>query len=248
MQTLAINYFSKLLNLSLDKNTLITLSSGQSARAHAWLMANHFDISKVDLRGGFTISSFSEEEEGKGEQTQPTKNIPPVNANELSTSVSNSIGIDIQSISELFPQGLSNDPKSESELLAIYTLNELSYAQSKPDPLQTLTGIFAAKEAILKCSQKTMSLNDLEVLPDVLGKPSTAGFSLSISHSLDYAIAIAICNLKDTEQEKININSTALPFSVMEESKIYKGNIIIDFIFVAITLVLIFVETYLLFK
>lgn len=189
---LATNYFSKLLNSTVDENTIIKLSSGQGARAHTWLVANNFNTKGLNLAGGFTISQviggaqFSSHSELQ-QASEPS-------FVQISSGMNASIGVDIQSVSELFPNGIPSDPKSDPELLSIYTLKELSYAQSRPNPMQTLAGLFAAKEAVIKCSTKEVLLTNLEILPNLTGKPSIDGYSVSISHSLDYAVGIATRN------------------------------------------------------
>jgi hypothetical protein len=85
-----------------------------------------------------------------------------------------------------------SDPKLDPEMLAMFTMRELSYAQSKPNPAQTLAGIFAAKEAVLKSSNEHANISKLEVLPNLDGKPLIEGYAISISHSKDYVVAIAI--------------------------------------------------------
>jgi len=61
---------------------------------------------------------------------------------------------------------LPTDPKTDNRLLTTFTSKELSYAQSKGCPSQTLIGIFAAKEAVQKCTQYKIKLTDIEILPD----------------------------------------------------------------------------------
>ena len=67
---------------------------------------------------------------------------------------------------------MPTDSKNELELLSIYTAQELSYAQSRPDLLQTLTEWFAAKGAIKKCATCELAFIDIEILPDQVGKPN----------------------------------------------------------------------------
>jgi phosphopantetheine--protein transferase-like protein len=205
---LATDYFSKLINTTIDENTVIKLSYGQGARAHAWLKLNNFNTNDLNLVGGFTIAQLMGRLKSSSSSQQQQETIPP--NSERSSDINTTIGVDIQSISELFPLGIPSDPKSDPELLSIFTTKELSYAQSKPNPLQTLTGLFAAKEAILKCNKKEISLTDLEILPDLIGRPNIEGYSVSISHSLDYAVAIAIQNfyiIKNSEIKEQYSNS-----------------------------------------
>ena len=72
-------------------------------------------------------------------------------------------------------------------------------------------GKFAAKEAIAKAIGNPCSWHDVEILPDTSGKPiptlhkRAAGamkgrqLRISISHSRDYAIAVAILEAGDAE-------------------------------------------------
>ena len=61
---------------------------------------------------------------------------------------------------------------SDETLLKIFTLKEIYYAENKPDPYLTLTGIYCAKEAIIKASSlKTNKLNEIEIKVNKDGKP-----------------------------------------------------------------------------
>lgn len=209
-------YFSKLLNIEVDENTVIRLSSSQSARAHAWLKSNNFNVDKLSLGSGFILHQLID---GVKSETilANIKSTEIKHVSSVSNNHSNNyIGIDIQSIRELFPSGLPIDPKSDIELLGMFTMKELSYAQSKGYPLQTLTGIYAAKEAAQKCTHNKINFTDIEILPDHNGKPSVNGFSVSISHSQDYAVAIAVCDTKNisndfNSQQSLNKNELLYP-------------------------------------
>ncbi len=80
----------------------------------------------------------------------------------------------------------------------------------KKDPIPSLAGRFAAKEAVLKClgtGLRGISWQDMEILPDDRGCPQvyftekmkkilrTHGLQtikVSVSHSRDYATAVAV--------------------------------------------------------
>ena len=105
----------------------------------------------------------------------------------------NAVGIDIQLIAELFPSK-SNDMKSDPELLRIFSPREIAFAETNRQPIDTLAGIFAAKEAIIKAGHSGINTNDLssiEITHNEDGKPEFSGYALSISHSGEYAVAIA---------------------------------------------------------
>lgn len=92
----------------------------------------------------------------------------------------------------------------------ILTKSELEYCNSKKDSVSSLAGRFAVKEAILKCigiGLSGVSWHDMEVVPDERGAPQVVFTShmnnvlkerdiqyikISISHSNDYAVAVAI--------------------------------------------------------
>jgi len=188
---ITLEYLSKLLNKSIAEDSQITLSSAQKSRVHGWLIKAGIPFNESTLNGKFTIDQLLNGNSLRSTKTQTS-------ASEFVSSTSNlnignaQIGIDIQRVDELFPIGLCLDPKASEELSQIFTVKELSYAQSKVDPEVTLTGIFCAKEAIQKISNIAKNLNEIEVLPDGSGRPTSNGYLLSISHSGNYAVAIAI--------------------------------------------------------
>ena len=110
------------------------------------------------------------------------------------------IGIDLVKISRF--QGYSiEDPF----LLKIFTKNELEYSFKKKVHENTLSGKFAAKEAVIKIlnnfTHLPYSMKSIEILNNKNGSPYlnkcpvegyTSSISLSISHDGDYAIAIAL--------------------------------------------------------
>lgn len=86
----------------------------------------------------------------------------------------------------------------------IFTVRELEYCCSRKAKYQHLAGRFAAKEAIGKAIGCPLSWLDVEIINNELGKPSVVLYgnakeiaghykiSISISHSQDYAMAIAV--------------------------------------------------------
>jgi phosphopantetheine--protein transferase-like protein len=119
------------------------------------------------------------------------------------------IGIDIQEVNELFPNTVL-DLKSNEEITSIFSQQEIAYAETKINPLQTLTGIFSAKEAIFKTgyiNNLDNYLKKIEIKYNEEGKPQYKNFSLSISHSKDFAVAIAIhANISQKEKNSEDKN------------------------------------------
>lgn len=87
---------------------------------------------------------------------------------------------------------------------SIFTKSELKYSLKYSDPYPHLAGIYAAKEAIIKCYGKPLRMIDIEIIRDTYGKPiavtslkrKNLEVSLSISHSRSVAMAVAISILK----------------------------------------------------
>lgn len=103
------------------------------------------------------------------------------------------IGIDIISVRKL-------KEKSDKFLRKIFTSNELFYAFKKKNPYQTLAGIFALKEAVIKAYNLNISYiknSKIEVLheanrPYILINNKKINCDVSISHDDGKAIAICI--------------------------------------------------------
>lgn len=192
LATAASDYLGKLLNQSIDVRTVLRLSSAQRARFQAWLSQQGVSIDDTVLTGEFSLERLLD---GSGHQA--ARGAPPVVRKEADvlSPTGLTVGIDIQHIGELFQSSNSNDFKSDAELTRIFTLRELSYAQSSTVPMDTLAGIFSAKEAVRKCwggpALSQEEFRAIEILPDRDGKPTASGFELSIAHSGGLAVAVA---------------------------------------------------------
>ena len=85
-------------------------------------------------------------------------------------------------------------------LKRVFTEEEISYCKSRKNPWQHFAVRFAAKEAVWKAWGKGgLSLKDISVTRGSNGKPGVGlkgrrapGFSLSLTHSERYAVAVAI--------------------------------------------------------
>jgi phosphopantetheinyl transferase (holo-ACP synthase) len=159
---------SFILQLTGRQCSIDELSSAQLARLLIWAKKHGIEINN--------------------QKTAATSNIEV--KRKLDPSSSFSIGIDIQSIEELFSFVSGED---ESDFInSFFAEEEIKYAKRKPDPKQTLAGIFAAKEAVLKVSDASSDPSSVVITHDRLGRPFVSGFHISISHSQDFAIAIAL--------------------------------------------------------
>jgi phosphopantetheine--protein transferase-like protein len=187
-------YLARLLGRPIEIDTLVKLSSGQQARVAAWLAERGFtgERTRESLSSPFRPAALLGDEGGTPKAPAPAI-VAGTKAATYGAPSDPRIGIDIQRIDELFAPSDAFDPKASTELKAIFTPREISYAQSRAEPFDTLAGLFAAKEALRKCHPSLLSraLPELEVLPDMAGRPEFPGFSVSISHSGGFAIAVA---------------------------------------------------------
>jgi len=81
----------------------------------------------------------------------------------------------------------------------IFTEEEIKYCLSKNDSYPHFAARFAAKEAALKCLKSTVyKIRDVEIkndktgAPQILLKKMKGHFLISLSHTKDQAIAIAL--------------------------------------------------------
>ena len=83
---------------------------------------------------------------------------------------------------------------------SIFCESELKYCSKYVDPYPHLAGIFAAKEAVIKCSEVPLAMKDIEVIQGKYNKPNVIirrgkkniDVKVSISHNRSLAIAMAI--------------------------------------------------------
>ena len=88
--------------------------------------------------------------------------------------------------------------KNETFINHVLTEKEKELYKTR-NPVEFLSGRFAAKEAIMKClpNTKEILLTDIEILNDENGKPycNIEGIEdISISHEKEYTIAVALYN------------------------------------------------------
>lgn len=132
------------------------------------------------------------------------------------------IGIDLVDIEKFSIKA------SDKFLKKIYTENELTYSFNKINSLQTLAGIFAAKEAIIKAInlnlayilRKKIEIKHIDNRPIVLLGGKEINGSISISHDGNYAIAI--CQIK--EQYQMNISKEIKALMPKRKSESHKGD------------------------
>ena len=132
------------------------------------------------------------------------------------------IGIDIVDIRKFSKKA------SDKFLKKIFTESELTYSSNKKNSLQTLAGIFAAKEAVIKANNLNLAYilrKKIEILYQnsrpvaYINNKSIKG-DISISHDGNYAIAI--CDTK--EQKQIHISQEMKDLMPERKSESHKGD------------------------
>lgn len=102
-----------------------------------------------------------------------------------------SIGIDMEQISLMPP---AKDYREDDFYSMNFSQAEIAYCILQPNPLNSFTGLFAAKEAIVKADNQFINQPFHTIVIDHLpnGKPVHPHFSLTISHTADVAVAVAL--------------------------------------------------------
>lgn len=86
---------------------------------------------------------------------------------------------------------------------SIFNKSEIMYCLRYSDPYPHLAGIFAAKEAVIKCTDWPLRMTDIKIRRSTDGRPTASihykkkakKVKISISHTRSLAIAVAIIDL-----------------------------------------------------
>ncbi len=123
-----------------------------------------------------------------------------------------SVGLDMVEIARI-----EKSMKSPRFLKVILGDSEYSQLEEKKFPKQSVAANFCAKEAFSKAlgtGMRGLNMKDIQILRDSLGKPyfllsgsalnvsnkKNLDFSLSITHTKDYACAVVVCYQRSREE------------------------------------------------
>ncbi len=123
-----------------------------------------------------------------------------------------SVGLDMVEIARI-----EKSMKSPRFLKVILGDSEYSQLEEKKFPKQSVAANFCAKEAFSKAlgtGMRGLNMKDIQILRDSLGKPyfllsgsainvsnkKNLDFSLSITHTKDYACAVVVCYQRSREK------------------------------------------------
>jgi phosphopantetheine--protein transferase-like protein len=109
------------------------------------------------------------------------------------------VGVDIEAVSAM---PVTGDFREDAFYTMYFSPAEIAWCILKPNPYASFAGLFAAKEAIVKADNKYKKtvFNQIIITHTEEGKPLHASFQLSIAHTEELAIAIALPNTEAAER------------------------------------------------
>jgi phosphopantetheine--protein transferase-like protein len=130
----------------------------------------------------------------------------PINRNGqlLQASAENvAVGIDIEEI-DAMPR--ATDFRENEFYKMNFSSAEIAYCILQPAPYASFAGLFAAKEAIVKAnnSNRSKPFNTIVISHDQEGKPTYPGLHVSISHTNNLALAVALQMVADQSTRRKN--------------------------------------------
>lgn len=203
MEEKLIAYVSRMAGEPVAAGQQIILSSTQRVQLIGWLNGqgvtadiNRFKSNLIsvdqllDLAAGRPVTeALTGDKDEKGQtkkQRAKSYSVGPV-------APMRGIGIDIQPISAM-PE--TTDYRADNFYKRNFTDRELAHSIQKGDPRESLAGIWAAKEAVLKAGAAVRSssgeMADIEIVYDATGAPGFPGCLVSISHAAGVAVAVCI--------------------------------------------------------
>lgn len=177
-------------------NTIIDRTSVSSSialhRMYAKLAEEGYAV--PDYWSVKTFSNLLERINGNGHATFTEAQPMPVSANGVPVNGhtgASAVGIDIEDI-DAMPR--ANDFREDEFYKMNFSSAEIAYCILQPAPYASFAGLFAAKEAIVKAnnSNRNRPFNTIVINHDQEGKPTYPGFYLSISHTSNLAVAVAL--------------------------------------------------------
>jgi len=129
-----------------------------------------------------------------------------------------SVGIDIQAIGEL---PVCKDFWEDAFYNTKFKPEEIAYCLKKENPVQSFAGIYACKEALIKCNN-SLQWESIRLTFNQLGKPAYGGYQVSISHSGDLAVAVAfrLTEIKNDNHGSSPVASVSSPLPATDNNVI----------------------------
>ncbi len=202
MEARLLAFLSRLMGESVEAGSRIAFSSTQRARLVAWLNDNghptDFGRFKSNLISVADILAPGGDIEPQINPHPPKPLAPAPTASPLPRATTSAgaaigLGIDLQAIANL-PE--TSDYRADSFYARNFTDRELAYCIQQNDPRQSLCGIWAAKEAVVKAgaaaATPTGEYREIEIGHDANGAPIFPGCLISITHEAGLAAAVCV--------------------------------------------------------
>jgi phosphopantetheinyl transferase (holo-ACP synthase) len=157
-----------------------------------------------------TVAQLLQQTNGGEFQLKETTTV--ISSVPVSTNTSNShepsIGIDMEDIMSL-PQ--TDDFREHSFYIANFAASEIAYCILQTNPYASFTGLFAAKEALVKANNllQGRQFNQLVFTHSQEGKPVYPGYAVSVSHTNTTAIAVVVA-AQQTANSVADVNASAI--------------------------------------
>ena len=174
-----------------DVNSEIRLSSAQQYAFITLCKKNGKKINKKLIDNNFKIKNILSNEVNF--ETKKTKHIINKYNDSKNQNINKNnfaVGIDIQNIGEFIKLIEGNNLKNSDFIKDYFTDKEIAYSESRPDMMETICGIYSAKESIRKTGNKN-DFKKIEII-HINGRPTCKNYHISISHSAGVCVAVCI--------------------------------------------------------
>ena len=189
----ATAYLARLSGTPVASNQTVKLNSVQAAAFLAWLRKEGVQIESIELSGApFTVEDLFNSRKRNSIPDAPKELSVPVLAARSFGGAVLGIGIDIEDGKSL-PE--ASDYRTHEFYKDNFSPAEIAYCILQPSTRMSLTGLWVAKEAIVKSGAvqaPSEGLKKVEILHDDAGRPFFPSCVLSISHMEQVAVAVAI--------------------------------------------------------
>ena len=191
-----VSKYIKILPGQINSQTVIDRSAVASSiilhRMYAQLLNEGFVINDYT-----TIKTFGELSTSVNDKETENTFIEQATVSNYSATESTNepaVGIDAENISSM---PVVNDFREDAFYKMNFAPAEMAHCILQPNPYASFAGLFAAKEAIIKADNlyrnKPFNTIIIDHLPE--GKPVHPGFQISISHTNETAVAVAVKNI-----------------------------------------------------
>lgn len=207
MKDRLLAYLSRIVGDPVIEGQQVALSSMQRVQLISWLNSNNVPAAVNHFKSNLiSVNQILAIAEGRDPPSAPKPAHPiaatrPVAVRQVAARPTPPIaapamlgvGIDIQAKSKM---PMACDYRTDPFYTRNFAAREIAHCIEKADPHESFTGIWAAKEAILKAGAATRSdsgeLSNIEIQYDPSGAPNFSGCLISISHEADIAVAVCI--------------------------------------------------------